>query len=77
VSAGAISLPVPKNGPIVIQPNKSALVIIDMQNYFLHQSLGGDPKGRAVVRKFMLLFTCSSNRNENVFSGDGKSHPCV
>jgi len=39
----------PQDGPIVIQPNKSALVIIDMQNFFLHESLGGDPLGRAIV----------------------------
>ncbi|KAH9480816.1 Ureidoacrylate amidohydrolase RutB [Psilocybe cubensis] len=47
--ANAITLPMPKNGPIVIQPNKTALVIIDMQNFFLHESLGGDPLGRAIV----------------------------
>ncbi|PPQ75172.1 hypothetical protein CVT26_008702 [Gymnopilus dilepis] len=47
--AGSITLPVPENGPITIQPNKSALVIIDMQNFFLHESLGGDPLGRAIV----------------------------
>ncbi|KAF8148875.1 Isochorismatase-like protein [Crassisporium funariophilum] len=46
---GAITLPMPKNGPIVIQPNKSALVIIDMQNFFLHESMNGDPLGRAIV----------------------------
>jgi len=45
----AITLPVPEEGPIIIQPNKSALVIIDMQNFFLHESLGGDPLGRAIV----------------------------
>ncbi|KIJ54896.1 hypothetical protein M422DRAFT_153239 [Sphaerobolus stellatus SS14] len=39
----------PDNGPIVVQPNKTALVIIDMQNFFLHESLNGDPKGRAIV----------------------------
>jgi len=48
-SAGEITLPMPENGPIVIQPNKTALVIIDMQNFFLHESLNGDPKGRAIV----------------------------
>jgi nicotinamidase-related amidase len=48
-STGAITLPIPVNGPIVIQPNKSALVIIDMQNFFLHESLNGDPLGRAIV----------------------------
>ncbi|KAH9480817.1 Ureidoacrylate amidohydrolase RutB [Psilocybe cubensis] len=45
----AITLPIPKNGPIMIQPNKTALVIIDMQNFFLHESLGGNPLGRDVV----------------------------
>lgn len=50
-SAGSITLPMPENGPIRIQPNTTALVIIDMQNFFLHESLNGDPKGRAVVRK--------------------------
>lgn len=49
-TSGSITLPMPENGPIRIQPNKSALVIIDMQNFFLHESLNGDPKGRAVVR---------------------------
>ena len=44
----------PENGPIIIQPNKTALVIIDMQNFFLHESLNGDPKGRAIVRKYKL-----------------------
>jgi nicotinamidase-related amidase len=48
-SSGSITLPMPENGPIRIQPNTSALVIIDMQNFFLHESLHGDPKGRAVV----------------------------
>ncbi|KAF5341485.1 hypothetical protein D9758_013937 [Tetrapyrgos nigripes] len=48
VTANAITLPVPR-GPITIQPNTTALVIIDMQNYFLHPSLGGDPLGRAIV----------------------------
>ncbi|KAF8900706.1 Isochorismatase-like protein [Gymnopilus junonius] len=48
-SAASITLPVPQNGPITIQPNKSALIIIDMQNFFLHESLGGDPLGRAIV----------------------------
>ncbi|KAF4610258.1 hypothetical protein D9613_010309 [Agrocybe pediades] len=47
--AGAITLPMPRNGPIIIQPNKTALVIIDMQNFFLHESVGGDPLGRAIV----------------------------
>jgi len=48
-TSGSISIPVPQNGPILIQPNATALVIIDMQNYFLHESLGGDPLGRAIV----------------------------
>lgn len=41
----------PQKGPILIQPNATALVIIDMQNFFLHESLGGDPLGRAIVRE--------------------------
>ncbi|THU79067.1 Isochorismatase hydrolase [Dendrothele bispora CBS 962.96] len=45
----AITLPMPRNGPIIVQPNTTALVIIDMQNFFLHPSLGGDPLGRAIV----------------------------
>ncbi|GJJ06675.1 hypothetical protein Clacol_000870 [Clathrus columnatus] len=49
VKEGAITLPVPQNGPIIVQPNTTALVIIDMQNFFLHESLNGDPKGRAIV----------------------------
>ena len=53
-TAGAITLPMPENGPIIVQPNKTALVIIDMQNFFLHESLNGDPKGRAIVRKYKL-----------------------
>ncbi|KAE9410546.1 Isochorismatase hydrolase [Gymnopus androsaceus JB14] len=48
-TSGSISLPMPQKGPILIQPNATALVIIDMQNYFLHESLGGDPLGRAIV----------------------------
>lgn len=51
-TSGSISIPVPQNGPILIQPNATALVIIDMQNFFLHESLGGDPLGRAIVRTF-------------------------
>lgn len=49
--AGAITIPMTSGGPIVVQPNTTAMVIIDMQNFFLHESLNGDPKGRAVVRK--------------------------
>lgn len=45
----------PQNGPVVIQPNASALVIIDMQNFFLHESLNGDPEGRAIVRTSLEL----------------------
>ncbi|KAF9042302.1 Isochorismatase-like protein [Panaeolus papilionaceus] len=48
-TAGAITIPMTSGGPIVVQPNTTAMVIIDMQNFFLHESLNGDPKGRAVV----------------------------
>jgi len=48
LTEGSIKLPVP-GGPITIAPSSSALVIIDMQNFFLHPDLGGDPLGRAVV----------------------------
>ncbi|KIK68119.1 hypothetical protein GYMLUDRAFT_810917 [Collybiopsis luxurians FD-317 M1] len=54
-STGSLTLPMPRNGPIIIQPNASALVIIDMQNFFLHESLGGDPKGRAIVPTTITL----------------------
>ncbi|PPQ68867.1 hypothetical protein CVT24_007676 [Panaeolus cyanescens] len=46
---GAITLPMTSGGPIIVHPNSTALVIIDMQNFFLHESLRGDPKGRDVV----------------------------
>jgi len=46
----------PRNGPIIVQPNKTALVIIDMQNFFLHESVGGDPLGRAIVRESRPMF---------------------
>lgn len=42
----------PKDGPIRIQPNKTALVILDMQNFFLHESIIPDPHGRAIVREY-------------------------
>ncbi|KAF8826762.1 hypothetical protein HHX47_DHR5000566 [Lentinula edodes] len=51
----------PQNGPIVIQPNASALVIIDMQNFFLHESLNGDPKGRAIVPTTITLIHAFRN----------------
>ncbi|KAJ7446018.1 Isochorismatase hydrolase [Mycena galericulata] len=47
-NAITMSLPNPKS-QVTIQPASSALVIIDMQNFFLHPDLGGDPLGRAVV----------------------------
>ncbi|KAJ7093897.1 Isochorismatase hydrolase [Mycena belliarum] len=49
-STSAITLPMPHPaGNVTIQPASSALVIIDMQNFFLHPDLGGDPLGRALV----------------------------
>ncbi|KAJ7149265.1 Isochorismatase hydrolase [Mycena crocata] len=47
-NAITLTLPHPKS-QVKIQPAASALVIIDMQNYFLHPDLGGDPLGRALV----------------------------
>ncbi|KAK7002354.1 Isochorismatase hydrolase [Favolaschia claudopus] len=45
-----ITLPLPHPaGNVTIQPAASAMVIIDMQNFFLHPELGGDPLGRALV----------------------------
>ncbi|KAF9075783.1 Isochorismatase-like protein [Rhodocollybia butyracea] len=58
---GSITLPMANNGPIVIQPNATALVIIDMQNFFLHESLGGDPKGRALVPTTISLIHAFRN----------------
>ncbi|KAJ7708719.1 Isochorismatase hydrolase [Mycena rosella] len=49
-STNAITLALPHpEGNVTIQPAASALVIIDMQNFFLHPDLGGDPLGRALV----------------------------
>ncbi|KAJ3924030.1 Isochorismatase hydrolase [Lentinula edodes] len=60
-TTNSITLPMPQNGPIVIQPNASALVIIDMQNFFLHESLNGDPKGRAIVPTTITLIHAFRN----------------
>jgi len=49
-ATNAITLPLPHpKSNVTIQPASSALVIIDMQNFFLHPDLGGDPLGRALV----------------------------
>ncbi|KAJ7852651.1 Isochorismatase hydrolase [Mycena olivaceomarginata] len=49
-ATNAITLPLAHPaGHVTIQPASSALVIIDMQNFFLHPDLGGDPLGRALV----------------------------
>ncbi|KAJ3828574.1 Isochorismatase hydrolase [Lentinula raphanica] len=60
-TTNSITIAVPQNGPIVIQPNASALVIIDMQNFFLHESLNGDPKGRAIVPTTITLIHAFRN----------------
>ncbi|KAJ7762656.1 Isochorismatase hydrolase [Mycena metata] len=49
-ATNAITLPLPfPKSRVTIQPASSALVIIDMQNFFLHPDLNGDPRGRAVI----------------------------
>ncbi|KAF8811558.1 Isochorismatase hydrolase [Phlegmacium glaucopus] len=65
-STGAITLPMPQDGPIVVQPNKTALVIIDMQNFFLHPVVGGDPKGRAIVPTTINLIHAFRNAGMTV-----------
>ena len=42
-------------GPIAIDPHKSALVIVDMQNYFLSPSLGNPSDGAALKAMDQLL----------------------
>ncbi|KAJ6458336.1 Isochorismatase hydrolase [Mycena vitilis] len=49
-TTSSITLPLPHPaGNVTIQPASSALVIIDMQNFFLHPDLNADPPGRALV----------------------------
>ncbi|KAJ7205505.1 Isochorismatase hydrolase [Mycena pura] len=49
-ATNGVTLPLPQPaGKVTIQPASSALVIIDMQNFFLDPDLGGDPLGRALV----------------------------
>lgn len=45
----------PEGVSVKLASGKTALVVIDMQNYFLHPSLGGHPKGLASAKKLKLV----------------------
>jgi hypothetical protein len=47
--------------PVLLDPKRAALVVIDMQNYFLSEELGRGPEGRAILNSIAVAVEHARN----------------